>query len=502
MEGSAKETVIIVHGTWAAPEAGKVRWYQPTDGAPAAEGFIPKLNAALQERASPARCWAHCAQSEQIFYWSRGENSWITRTHAASALGSYVAKLRNEGWRCHIVAHSHGGNVVIEALPQITAASGSNLPLGKIVTLGTPFIDTMSLIQKRGKRQTNVVKTISWILICLYAIFGIAALELYLSPLNKLMVPGILFLVILFVWRIRRRFGSEAQGSVGEEVGGAIQTQPTLLAIGSPTDEAWQILHHLRTVDNPLAVRSNLLRYLFSSLQSHFSRSAEVARIHGAKSFKDIGIVAKCVGALIVLFVIDAMIIILALPLLYLMGLKIEDVGLPEDAVLGAFVLAFGSLIWALLLMPFLGAAFYSAVWSPFRWCAQRVLSLASVGSAFGTYMVRRWSWPVLLKIAMGLEGYRFRPPPIMKYPSNVPEKFGKYEDMPTGAEQRALERRSIWVARHLADVSQTFSKMAVTAADISSLQQMVEEDQTLVHAAYYTEDECIARIADWIADK
>ena len=77
-----------------------------------------------------------------------------------------------------------------------------------------------------------------------------------------------------------------------------------------------------------------------------------------------------------------------------------------------------------------------------------------------------------------------------------------QYENMPTGAEQRALERRSVWVAHHLGDVSQTFSKLVVTTADIdSSLLRTVEEDQTLVHASYYTDDECIARISDWIAD-
>lgn len=512
MEGSAKETVIIVHGTWAAPEAGVSRWYRPVEGVPTAEGFVSKLDAALQDRGSPARCWAHCTQGKPMFHWS-GENNWVARTHAASALGDYVAKLRNEGWRCHIVAHSHGGNILVEALPGITAPPHSNLPLGKIVTLGTPFMDTMSLIQKRAKRQTNVVKTIGWILIWFYVIIFIIAafvsLWQYLSDLTKVLVAGILilFLVFLFVWRIRCR-----RSSVGVGVGGAIQTQPTLLAIGSPTDEAWQILHHLRTIDNPLAVRSNLLRYLFSSLQSHISLSAEVARIHGAKSFRDIGTVAKCVAALMDFYAIGAVITILALPLLYLMELKIEDVvtflgieGLPKEysqVALLAFNLAFGSLIFALILMPFLGSAFYSAFWSPFRWCAQRVGSLASIGPAFGTYMVRRWSWPVLLRMAMGLEGYRFRPPPIMKYPGNVPEKFGKYEDMPTGAEQRALSVRSAWIGRHLGGVSQTFSKMTVTAADISALLQTVEEDQTLVHAAYYSDDECIARIADWIADK
>jgi hypothetical protein len=35
MEVSAKETVLIVHGTWAAPEPGTRRWYQLSEGVPA-----------------------------------------------------------------------------------------------------------------------------------------------------------------------------------------------------------------------------------------------------------------------------------------------------------------------------------------------------------------------------------------------------------------------------------------------------------------------------------
>ena len=81
-------------------------------------------------------------------------------------------------------------------------------------------------------------------------------------------------------------------------------------------------------------------------------------------------------------------------------------------------------------------------------------------------------------------------------------EEFVKYENMPSGAERRALDKRSVWISRHLGDVSQTFSKLAVTAADITELLRTVEEDQTLVHAAYYTDDECIARVADWIAGR
>src|SRR5580700_8970751 len=60
MEELAKETVVIVHGTWAAPEPDKTQWYQQPDSASATEGFVSKLDAALRERGSLARCWAHC----------------------------------------------------------------------------------------------------------------------------------------------------------------------------------------------------------------------------------------------------------------------------------------------------------------------------------------------------------------------------------------------------------------------------------------------------------
>jgi len=50
-----------------------------------------------------------------------------------------------------------------------------------------------------------------------------------------------------------------------------------------------------------------------------------------------------------------------------------------------------------------------------------------------------------------------------------------------------------------LADVTEAFSRLAMTTADLSALLRSVESDQTLVHGAYYTDDECIDRIADWI---
>jgi hypothetical protein len=280
MEELAKETVVIVHGTWAAPEPDKTQWYQQPDSTSATKGFVGKLDAALQERGSVARCWAHCTEGNPMFQWS-GENSWIARTRAARALADYVAKLRGEGWSCHIVAHSHGGNIVAEALPQIIAAPSPNKSLGVIVTLGTPFMDTMSPVLKRAALALRILDLGCWISIAIW----VAALAGYAYVLEGFWRYGAMFEALAVfaggvVWFFQtRRIG---------DLHGAAQDQPPFFAMGSLMDEAWQILHHTETMPNPLAVKSNLLRYLFVALRSGVSRAAQRDRIYGAKSYRDL----------------------------------------------------------------------------------------------------------------------------------------------------------------------------------------------------------------------
>lgn len=62
MDTSAKETVIIVHGTWAAPDPKRKQWYDRVDGDAVSRGFVAKLNNELEKRGSQARCWSHCTE--------------------------------------------------------------------------------------------------------------------------------------------------------------------------------------------------------------------------------------------------------------------------------------------------------------------------------------------------------------------------------------------------------------------------------------------------------
>jgi hypothetical protein len=549
-EQSVKETVIIVHGTWAAPDADKVRWYQQADGV-STKTFITRLNAALRERGSAAKCWAHCTDGYPIFHWS-GENSWIARTRAAAALGDYVVKLRHAGWHCHIIAHSHGGNILVEALPQIMLARKSGAPLGKLVTLGSPFMDvTTPILGQDQRRQGNLVgasfmvfvasvigyfrayltidialPTYAWMMSAIVPVLLIvgtvlrwiklrsdrdkfyvyvtrywksimieigvwllaATLLHYMvfGPFDILkVVTSCSAIVILFV--ARRRLTSPTLVGIPSNQPEVIGKQVRLLAIGSRMDEAWQLLHHIRNTDNPLAVKENLIAYLLSTVRSTFAQRTALDRIYFG-SLGDLGRAAVWGAVLVYVVLIPS-----TSASIYYGAIERGD---PKFVLTGAL----GLLTIVLIATMFFGYKLFVALLLPLRWWLRLAWSCTSIFPAMVTYGVRKASWTVLLKIAMGLEGYRFMIPRIEQCPSYIGRDIVKYEDMPTGSENVALTSRSAWIASHIKDAADTFSKMSLTAADASSLLRTIEADQTLVHAAYYTDDECIARIADWIA--
>ena len=224
MENLGRETVIIVHGTWAAPdrpepkpdqpagplarwwahckekilgwtgkkapepgnpdhpgtkpaEPGHVRWYEiPPTGQP---NFVSRLNEALEERGSAAHCWAHCNNNNDDIFWWSGENAWIDRASAASKLAWQINKLQAEGWRCHLVAHSHGGNVVAEALPQVKVPPQAVQTIyrptglsGTITTLGAPFIDVISPIAHAIARRNKVYNLLAWCVISFFLLWS------------------------------------------------------------------------------------------------------------------------------------------------------------------------------------------------------------------------------------------------------------------------------------------------------------------------------------------
>jgi hypothetical protein len=490
MSQSARDTVIIVHGTWAGPIDNKFQWYQRHGFETPAEGFLAKLDAELEKRGSPARCWSHCSADEDIFHWT-GENSWVERTAGASKLAAYVAKLQNSGWRCHIVAHSHGGNVAAEALPEIVSAS-PRCRLGRIVTLGTPFIDAMTPIATGIARMRKIQSAISWLawVALAWALTGIIAAKssASLASLGGQMIIGaVISSLAAFVYLTVARKKQISVRPVTEDG----PEEPELLAIGSDMDEAWQVLHHLRNIENPLAIKSSLLEYLCKSAKSQISRLVQIARIHGVKSYRDFGIGGRCFLAFTHLFCGFLMLLIIAA--LY-QGSADDD--------LEAIFLAIALLLVPVFLILFRSAELNSAFIMPIRGSFLGLYAAGNVVTDLVTYAVRSFGWGVVVRIALGLEGYRYKVPMIERRPIWHPAALIKcsYESMPTSAQEAALKMRQAWVARLLDNVAETFARLALTTEDIDKLLQTIETDQTFVHAAYYCDDACIARIADWIA--
>jgi hypothetical protein len=114
--------VITVHGTFAAdPSDDGEQWWQR------GSAFTSALAERLAGKGVPGI-------DVRPFHWS-GLNSDQARLRAAAALAGTLATAKKTGRPVAVIAHSHGGNVLMEALVQ----RRTRWPLAAVLTLGTPF---------------------------------------------------------------------------------------------------------------------------------------------------------------------------------------------------------------------------------------------------------------------------------------------------------------------------------------------------------------------------
>jgi hypothetical protein len=367
--------------------------------------------------------------------------------------------------------------------------------------------------------------------------------------------------------RTRTQWGWYAYWSKLKEPG----TRPFLLVVSSALDEAWQLLHHVRTFANPLAPKFGLLSFIVATRSEQRARNIEVARIQGVDLFRDQSVFKK-----LIVLALYAFLIVFGASLWYTLNqmyatrnlvanvlstggdLSIEQMTTlrqfardspfsarrsailenlnilaeqsatkeskdvarakltealrggvdeyyyyflsPSFGIGAAFTLVCIWFIVISFLTFFFGRSFYSVAFAPFRSCFQLSRAVGAIFNDVAIYIVRVRSWSFLQELALGLEGYRFRLPQPTQMFAMADPTISRYQEISKQAEQRALEKRGDWVKTHLGDVSQAFSKLAVTSADLASLLATVETDMSLVHAAYHMDDECIETVADWIA--
>src|SRR5450631_1931552 len=123
-----RETILLIHGTSANVPSS---WWLPSSE------FCQKLDSALSQRKSQARCWSHVG-TQKVFAWT-GHNLEAERRIGGDRLAKEITDRESitDIYRYHIVAHSHGGNVVLHALRSLTKDPKK---LGAVIFLGTPVL--------------------------------------------------------------------------------------------------------------------------------------------------------------------------------------------------------------------------------------------------------------------------------------------------------------------------------------------------------------------------
>lgn len=136
---TARRVTLVIHGTFAAGE----QWWRLGEGG--AITFADRLEAALAARGVVGTVWRPALEHDlgyAEFSWS-GRNRHAERRRGGRSMAEALSVLAARSGatpahplRVDIVAHSHGGNVVLEALRWLPA----NVAPGVVVLLGTPLI--------------------------------------------------------------------------------------------------------------------------------------------------------------------------------------------------------------------------------------------------------------------------------------------------------------------------------------------------------------------------
>lgn len=483
-----KETVVLIHGTFAAPNEKARQWYQP------GSAFCSQLDARLSELGSPARCWAHV--ESDIFFWS-GENSWIARSEAATRLARYLQNLTDQGWRCHVIAHSHGGNVLLEALGDLR-----NLPpwaKGNLVLIGTPILDVP---HSRWRWSLMLAMLIFWGLLGWLGVTSHVGLRNSFigSPWYYIVLGIILLLAVPVAVVLQLLLNRPTLPWIIETYGmpSYVADLPKVLIISSKEDEVFRLFSGIIADPNPFKPPqrdANFIKWL-ASLTRHAVRADNA-------HFPSDGRISK--------FVTSVAWTLLAVTL------AAEPVTWINLGLSKLFPYTFALLLGVLILGSFVSPkSFLSSLFIPWRIFIGLLSTVVSIPRAVLLEYGRRRGWKAFQTWALGLER---SPYPISKVRlSQWPEPVERidldrldeyayrdvsgfmdvnyiYESLPSEAETKAIEARRT-TAHHVLDIVER--KEWTTLNVVEALKQA--NDVHLVHAAYYTSEECIGRIGRWIS--
>ena len=134
--------VLVVHGTWAAPAEGERPWFGRYEDP---GNFCWELEERLRGTDLDGAVFRAMPKNQRYWSWT-GENSHYARLKAADSLAQEIERIAAADPQAliHVVAHSHGGNVLLKTIEQLNSEQPDGSArlesrLGRLVFLGTPF---------------------------------------------------------------------------------------------------------------------------------------------------------------------------------------------------------------------------------------------------------------------------------------------------------------------------------------------------------------------------
>ncbi len=230
--------VITVHGTFATASSDDgEQWWQR------GSGFMSALTERLASKGIPEI-------AVQPFRWT-GLNSDHARLRAAKVLAGTIAAAKRNGRPVAVLAHSHGGNVLMEALVQ----RRTRRPLAAALTLGTPFF-------------TRRLKPLPMLIAAFKVLLGIAvapAMLMYAWLALPTALDGsrieLIVLPLLVLAAVMWAFASGARALLRQR-GAKIRARMAIaperwLVIQSPRDEAMRLLEQAVAIKPIYVTRSS-----------------------------------------------------------------------------------------------------------------------------------------------------------------------------------------------------------------------------------------------------
>jgi len=504
----AKETVIVVHGTFSGKKkTGQPGWYAP------GKSFCQDLDRELSSRGSGATCWDHLIDKAEYFHWD-GKNDWLSRTKAAADLRSMLKGLQSDGWMVHLVGHSHGGNIIIDAVTDEEGRVESWFR-GRIALLGTPIYRDSSDYSERRRTLLNrwlLVSLIVWVALLIHAAQGVDLQASFqsqnpsvqagatLAGVVSLIGAG-LFLIrtlsyllsknapIRFVW-LRVWLGMESF-SLSEF---RKRRSPAFMMINSRHDEAYKALSPLRDAENPFlgsadsnAAPKRFPTGLFGNLAAvaESGRSSLQATVKRTLEVQQAWPIAL-IGATLVLSVLLWKPVVSAIE--------------PDPLAATTWSLAY----WVMVSMLLAIFAFFNrVVYFPGIVVTDllKVLWRGLMGFLLLTFDkgVKTAVWGFTKSFAMGLNGAPRRVQDIRvsrEFDTSLAEDY-VYLELPEDIVAEVTESQK----PRLNEIQGILYGNQTSWDPTELVKALAEKDFPLIHTVYYRDSECIQKIAEWLAE-